>query len=163
MVLSGKSHGSFGRVHTFYHHLYLIHGFLHCLSLTDQDAGSAVSGMHAGTGYNQITDSGESVEGLRFTAHCHSQTGDFMDSSGNQGCLGVISVAQSVCNTCSQCHHIFQGTAQFNPQYIRTGIHPEHITHKIVLQRFCHLAAVSSHYDAGGKSPAYLFRMGGSG
>ena len=96
-------------------------------------------------------------------SHLDSQAGDFRNSAGNKRRLRIISVAQTVGDSCRKRHHIFQCRADFNSQYIRACIHTEHFIHKNILNIFrCFLIPCSRHND-GGQPLAYFFRVGRAG
>ena len=101
--------------------------------------------MDACTGHDQVTDTGQSVKGFRYTAHLDPQACDLSNSSGNQCRFRVVTVSQSVCHTGSQCDHIFQCTAQFHTKHIRCCVYTEDLAHENILQIFCRFSAVSPH------------------
>ena len=119
--------------------------------------------MHAGTGHDQISDTGQPAKGLEITTHGSTKSGDLSNTSGDQCSLRVISVAQSVSDTGSQCHYIFQCTAQFNAQYIRAGIDTEHLVHEQILHIFRTAFTLRTRYDRRGDTTADFLRVRRSG
>ena len=163
IIFFRQFHGRFSGIHALYHHLYFLHGFLVGLALSDEDTGTTVAGMHAGAGHDQISDTGQTAEGLKITTHGSTKSCDFGNASGDQRSLRIISVAQSVCDTGSQCHYIFQCTAQFNAQYIRAGIDTEHFVHEQILHIFRAAFALRTRYDRCRNPAADFLRVGRSG
>ena len=119
--------------------------------------------MHAGAGHDQISDTGQTAEGLEITTHGSTKSGDLSNTSGDQSCLRIVSVAQSVGNTGSQRYYIFQGTTQFNTQYIRAGIDTEHLVHEQILHIFRTAFTLRTRYDRRGDTTADFLRMCRSG
>ena len=119
--------------------------------------------MHAGAGHDQISDTGQTAEGLEITTHGSTKSGDLGNASGDQCCLRIVSVAQSVGNTGSQRYYVFQGTAQFNAQYIRAGIDTEHLVHEQILHIFRTAFTLRTRYDRRGDTTADFLRMGRPG
>ena len=110
--------------------------FRSSLSLADEDTCPAVSGMHAGTGYNQVPDTGEAAEGLEFSAHGGTKPGDLRNSPCDQGRFFILPETEAVRNPRRKGHHILQGAAQLHPQDVRADINPECLAHKQILDIF---------------------------
>ena len=92
--------------------------------------------MHAGTGNDQVTNSRQSTEGLEFSAHCHPEPRYFRKASGNQRSLRIVSVAESVGNTRSERHDIFECSTELHTKNIRADIDTECFIHKKILDVF---------------------------
>ena len=119
--------------------------------------------MHARTGYDQITDAGQSVEGLLFSAHYDTQTGNLRNSAGDQRRLRVIAASQPIRCTGCQRNDIFKSRANFHAQHIRAGVNTEHRAHKHTLHELGSLFAVRRCHTGGRQSPAHLLGMARSG
>lgn len=104
-----------------------------------------------------------SDKGKRLRLYYITKSCDFGNASGDQRSLRIISVAQSVCDTGSQCHYIFQCTAQLNSQYIGAGIDTEHFVHKQILHIFRAAFALRTRYDRCRNPAADFLRVGRSG
>ena len=135
-VLLFQRHDRRQSIDALHHHAGLPDSFLHGNTLTDQGAAAVIPAMDAGGRYDQVADAGKSTEGLGFAAHCDSQARDFCHTPGNQGGLGIITVAQAGGNTGCKGNDILHCAAQLHTQYILIGVHPhtgapEHILHQL--------------------------------
>ncbi len=124
--------------------MHLVHGFFHGLSLTNQNTGSAVSAVHAGTGDDQISDTGKSCKCLRTATHSNAKSCDLGDSSCHKSCFCIIPAAKSIADTCCKRNDIFKRTAKLDAKDIRACIYTENRGHKQVLDMFCRLSVLCS-------------------
>ena len=146
-------------MYAFHNHLYFIHGFLHRIAFAHQITGFSVSAVHAGTGNDQIPDSGKPEECFRTGTHCDTQTAYFSDSPRYQSRLCIISVSHTISHTGGQCNYIFQRSTQFDSENIRAGIYPEDGTHEYFLKIFCCFLFSCTDHAGGWKTSSHFFRM----
>ena len=119
--------------------------------------------MHASTGYDQVSDPGKTGKGFQLSAHGHAKPADLRHAPGNEGCLGVVTIPKSVCDSRCQGDDIFQRPANLNPQDIRADIHAEYRTHEDVLDLLCCFPCLRSGDTGSRKAAAHFLRMTRSG
>ena len=119
--------------------------------------------MHAGTGHDQVSDPGKAGKGFQLSAHGHAKPADLRHAPGNEGCLGVVTVAKSVCDSRCQGDDIFQCPANLNSQDIRADVNPKYRAHEKILDLLRSFACSCPGHTGGRKPPAHLFCMARSG
>src|SRR5699024_5407483 len=125
----------------------------------DQIACFPVPAVHAGTGNDQISNTGQSDKTLDLSSHLHAKPGDLRDPSCDQRCLRVIAVAETVRDTGCQSDHIFQRASQLDPEYIRACIDTEYLADEHGLEIFCCLSRLRPDHAGRRKPSADLLCM----
>ena len=77
----------------------MIHKKLRTMNEKRSARGAAVAAVHAGTGYNQVADPGQTAKGLCLSAHRDAETADLSHTARNERCLGVVTIAKAVCDS----------------------------------------------------------------
>ena len=88
-------------------HLNLIHRLLHRSALADQVSGFPVPAVNGSTRYNQVADTGKTVEGFRMGTHRRAEPCNFRDPAGNQSRFRIVAVAKTIRRSGCQCDDIF--------------------------------------------------------
>lgn len=115
LIFLGKGITCLCGINALHHHLDLFHGLFHGCSLADQNPGSPVAGMHGRTGHDQVANACQAVKGFQSSAHLKAQPCDLCNAPGDQGCLGIVSIAKSIGNSGGKRHNIFRAAPSSIP------------------------------------------------
>ena len=116
-------------INAFHHHLDFLHGFLHRVSFSDEDPGTAVSAVHA---------CNMSRSGLRsrrvlcksdiFRPWQRQSSRDLRHSAGDEGRFCIVPVTKTVSDPGRQGNNVLQRCSCLDPQDIRTRVYTEYRT-----------------------------------
>ena len=163
MVFPSEGEPRLGGVNAFDNHLHLVHRLLHALSPADQDACPAVAAVHTRAGDNQVPDAGKPGKGLGLCAHRDAKPRDLGDSSRHQGGFCIVAAAKAVAGSRGKGDHVFQGTAELDPEDVGIHVNPEIGRHEKVLDLFRRIFFPCARDDCRRNTDAYLLRMARAG
>ena len=83
----------------------------------------------AEAGGGEVSQSGEAGEGEGICASCYAPSGLFGETTGDEGGLCVVTIAQAVADATAEGNDILVGTGQFDAYYIVVGIDAERGAH----------------------------------
>ena len=118
--------------------------------------------MHGGARHNKIADSGKAHECLHLSAHLYTKTLDFMNAPGDQCCLSIIAVSESVRNTRAKCDDVLECSSDLHAEHVRTCIDTEYLIHENILHILCRLFVRGSSDDRCRDSLSNLLCMRGT-
>ncbi len=118
--------------------------------------------MHGGTGHNEVADAGQSREGGLPGAQGDPQPGGFGEAPGHEHGLGVVAEAHAVHNSGAQGDDVFQRTPQLRTHRVGTGVDPEGVGHKGVLDKFRQILVLAGGETPRGDAPGDLLGVGGA-
>ena len=115
--------------------------------------------MHTGAGHDQITDAGESGEGLFIAAHCLAESAYFAESSCHERSLAVVAQSQSVHDTRRKRNDVLDGAAQLNADNIPVGVNAQLRCGKGLLQHESGFSVSGSGHQSGGNKACDFLRV----
>ena len=133
--LVGKRLRVGGGIVALHHGTDLLYRLLRRSSLPNQNTAAAISGVHGGTGDDQVPHARQSGKGLFPSAHGHAQPGDLGKSPGHKGGFCVVATTHAVAATGTERDHILQGGGQLHSHGVVGGIDAEPGAHEHILHQ----------------------------